>query len=363
MQARHRLVVVGALGVCAALASPVFAQKRPGAEHTAAPAAEPAERPIAGYPVAEARRRAISPVPFDRPLDSATVRRWLEIASQCTIAEFELFLGELSPQEARLRDRVEQTPPPIVNRLYFEHLRGVLKSGGLDSLRIEEQADHGIGHTTPAIENELFGAFECVFASVGPPDGSPRYGDVILRLKDSVREHGWATPFSGMHFIAAIRHQPAAEMQKLLAEGKQLPASPDDPLHLGFDDRLHYSHYIVTEKDWERALAYQAVLVLRNLDDSATSDAVRRRCDEMLDETDPAKFWSLFIPARERGLSHQDAAVRVPFGYLEGKFPNTLTLDDVTSIEVAAERLAEVRSWPESQPYLRLIRVKPTGVE
>ena len=54
-------------------------------------------------------------------------------------------------------------------------------------------------------------------------------------------------------------------MLELLSAGKPLPTTPGSPLSLGFDDRLHFSHYIVTEKDWGKALAYQAILVRRNL--------------------------------------------------------------------------------------------------
>ena len=326
--------------------------------------ADPIEKSLAGYPVVQARRFAISPMPFDRPLDAEMINKWMEISSQCTIAEFELFLGPLAPQEAKLLDKIEHTPPPIVNRLHFEHLRGVIKNGGLFSLTLEEKsADKPFQHTTPAVENELFGAFECVFASVGPPDGSPRYGDVIIRLEDSARETGWATPFSGMHFIYSIRHQDARKMQDLLALGKPLPTEPTNPLSLGFDDRLHYSHYIVTETHWHKALAYQAVLVLRNLDDSPASDRVRRRMRQMLETTDKNEFWSLFIPPRKEGLSAEDEAARIPFGYLEAKFPDTLPIKFVTSIEVPADRLDEVRAWPESRPYLKLIRAKPLGVD
>jgi hypothetical protein len=253
--------------------------------------------------------------------------------------------------------------PPIVNRLHFADLREALKNGGLLSFQREQALRHDPRrHTTPALENKLYDAYDCVFASVGPPDGAARYGDVIIRLKDSVREHGWATPFSGMHFLYAIRGQDARKMQQLLAEGRELPTSPTDPLSLGFDDRLHFSHYVVTEKDWHRALAYQAILVLRNLDESEASGHVRKRCDAMLGEEDASKFWALFIPERETGLTAAEEAAREPLGYLEAKFTDKLSIKDFTSIEVPASRLEEVRAWPEAKPYLELIRAKAVGV-
>jgi hypothetical protein len=344
----------------AALLVAVCPSWNPGQE--AAPVAEPKAASAAGHPIAAARRQAIDNRSFHRPLDAAKIKRWIEISSRATMAEFELFLSPLTPQEAELLKKVAETTPPIVNRLHFADLRHVLKRGGLWSYqREEEQRPTRHVHTTPALEEQLYGAYDCVFASVGPPDGAPRYGDVIVRLKDSVREHGWATPFSGMHFLRAARHKDAARMQDLLTAGRALPAPPDK-LSLGFDDRLHFSHYVVAEKDWHRALAYQAMITLRNLDDSEASGRVRRRVETMLEETDARKFWALYIPALEEGLTAADQAARAPLGYLEAKFADKLSIRDVTAIEVPPTRLEEVRAWPEAGPYLHLIRAKSAGV-
>lgn len=348
-----RLAFYWALTVWVATVPPAVAQT--GLKQTGPPTSEtvPAQ---AGEPIAETRRTAIDARDFHRPLDQERIWKWMKIASTCTMAEFELFLEPLEPHEQQLLTRIESLPVPIVNRLNFEDLRGVLANGGLVSLYRQRQADHRtLQHTTPNLENLLFGGFDCVFASVGPPDGSPRYGDVIIRLKDSVRERGWATPFSGMHFIYAVRHQDARQMQKILAAGKPLPPPPS-PLSLGFDDRLHFSHYVVVERHWNRALAYQAILVLRNQDDSPTGRQVRDRYFQMLASKTPDEFWRLFIPAREANLNPTQAAVRVPFGYLEGKFSDQISIDMFTAIEVPTDRLNEVRRWPEAKPYLGLIR-------
>ncbi|TWT35119.1 hypothetical protein KOR34_00060 [Posidoniimonas corsicana] len=311
---------------------------------------------LGGARLAATRRAAISAKPFGRPLDAEMVRRWLRISSRCTIAEFELFLGPLSADEKRLLEVIEQMPAPIVNRTHFEDLRAVLKNGRLTSYLVQEQQEQQLKHTTPAVENELYGAFDCVFASVGPPDGSPRYGDVIIRLRDSVREHAWATPFSGMHFLHSVRDQDARRMQQVLQSGRALPTAPTNPLSLGFDDRLHFSHYVVTENDWSRALGFQAVLTLRNAGDSPAGDQVRRRFARLLSAADAREFWTVFIPPIEDGLPAEQEAARVPFGYLEGKFDNTLPIADFTAIEVPNDKLNEVLAWPEARPYRDLIR-------
>ncbi|MCO6046679.1 hypothetical protein NG895_22515 [Aeoliella sp. ICT_H6.2] len=324
--------------------------------------AQQANGDLAGAPLAHARQTAIDARAFHRELDAEKIAKWIEIASVCTMAEFELFLAPLTDDEQKLVEKLATMPAPIVNRLHFEDLRAVLKAGQLSSYYVEEELGKHLAHTTPAIEDKLYGAFDCVFASVGPPDGSPRYGDVVIRMEDSVRDGAWATPFSGMHFIYAVRHQDARKMQDLLAAGKNLPTDPTNPLSLGFDDRLHFSHYVVTERHWNRALAYQAILVLRNAGDTAAGTRIRQRFAKLLSEDDPRKFWKTFIPAREENLSEQQQAARTPFGYLEGKFDNRLTTAQMTSIEVPADKLKEVLTWPEAQPHRHLIRAKANDV-
>lgn len=324
--------------------------------------AETPSKDLAGAPLAHARQTAIDARAFHRELDAEKIAKWMQIASTCTMAEFELFLAPLTADEQKLLDKMQSMPAPIVNRLHFEDLRAVLKSGQLSSYYVEEEQGAHLAHTTPALEDELYGAYDCVFASVGPPDGSPRYGDVVIRLADSVRQGAWATPFSGMHFMYAVRGKDARKMQDMLAAGKSLPTAPTNPLSLGFDDRLHFSHYVVTEKHWNRALAYQAILVLRNADDTPAGAQIRQRFGELLAENDARKFWTTFIPAREENLSKAEAAAREPFGYLEGKFDNRLTTAHMTAIEVPAEKLAEVLSWPEAQSHRPLIRAKAADV-
>lgn len=317
---------------------------------------------LAGAPLVATRQAAIAGLPFRRELDAETIRRWMEISSRSTMAEFELFLAPLSPHEQQLVEKIQSTAAPIVNRVHFEDLRSVLKNGQLSSYLVEERTGSHRKHTTPALENELYGAYDCVFASIGPADGSPRYGDVVIRLRDAVREHGWATPFSGMHFMSAVRHKDAREMQQRLTSGQSLPTNPTDPLSLDFDDRLHFSHYVVTEAHWNKALAYQAVLVLRSADDSSAGDQIRRRLSMLLGEHDAYEFWKIFLPAREMDLPPAEAAARVPFGYLEGKFDGRLPIEDFTSIEVPQEKLSEVLSWPEAQAHRQLIRAKASDV-
>jgi hypothetical protein len=98
--------------------------------------------------------------------------------------------------------------------------------------------------TTPALENTLFGGFDCVFASVGPPDGSPRYGEAIIRLRDSVARLGGALRRVAFHTQSATRTLRDAGP----GIGQIAAHRGADPLSLGFDDRLHFSRYVVAER-------------------------------------------------------------------------------------------------------------------
>ena len=51
-------------------------------------------------------------------------------------------------------------------------------------------------------------------------------GEAIIRLKDTVRENGWATPFSGMHFVYAIRKKDARECWNCSPPASRFPPLP-----------------------------------------------------------------------------------------------------------------------------------------
>jgi len=102
--------------------------------------------------------------------------------------------------------------------------------------------------------------------------------------------------------------------------------------------------------------------VHRNLGHSSASKKVRQRFTDLLTEKDQQKFWNLFIPPRRKNETPEQKLENVPFGYLEGKFDNQLSIKYFTSIEVPAEKMNEVRSWPEAQPYLQIIKPKPAGL-
>lgn len=315
------------------------------------------------YPIAAARRKALSKFSFDRDLDAGRVQKWRQLASATTIAEFELFLSPFSQKEKDFIAAVERMPLPIIHRLKTSSLRNVLKQQALLSVRkVDELGLDTSKRTTPSIEQKLFGGFGYVFTSVAPPYGTPRYGDVIIRVRESVRDDAWAATASGANFIRNQRNKDDKEMEAIVKRGKQLPDSPFERYHLGFDDRLHHSHYLIARKHWNKALAYQGVLVVRNLDKSPEHDHVRQRFNALLRESDSERFWTTFIPPYDNKWSAADKKRNTPFGYLEGRYPDRLSTDHFLSIEVPANALEDVRAWPEAAPFLKLLRAKPKGV-
>lgn len=129
---------------------------------------------VTAFPLAEARRASLSDTPFPEPVDSDMAQEWRRLSSQATLSEFGLFLGPLSPEETQLLAAIDRMPLPIVHRTSVETLRKVLSARALLSSSEAERLGQDVsGKTTPKMEAELYGAYNYVFASVGPPMEPP----------------------------------------------------------------------------------------------------------------------------------------------------------------------------------------------
>jgi hypothetical protein len=295
---------------------------------------------FAGEPVAEARRQALSDWPVKGEITPDRIKKCFEISSQATMMQFFVFLYPFSAGEEKLIRRVLASQPPIVSRTAFSRLKGILAQRALLSPR--EAVKRGViadRAVTPGSEDLLLGAFDCVFATVGPWSGAERYGDVIIRLKDSARTTGWATPWSGFSFLHWIRKKDTDRIDALIH-------SNYDP-GIDNDDRLLYLMFVVDGKDWNLALGYEAVIFLRAQEQltQAQRDGIIERA---LDMETPEKFWTFFL-GKHYGKG--------PMGYLEAKFPAFVPADYFESIEVPADKFDEVMSWPESEPFRKIIKV------
>jgi hypothetical protein len=291
-----------------------------------------------------ARRSALTSSPIKQRLTREQINECLDILSDTFMMEYDLFLRPFTPFETKLIARIQRTEPPIVARTGLELLRGILKNKALLSPR--EAQTRGISGTvfTPGVQDKLFGSYDCVIATVGSPDGSPCCGDVIIRLKPSVKNLGWATPWSGMQFKAEIRQlakkQAPFELYAKDYKGQEIKVD--------FDDLNHLARYVVIGRDWNRALAYQMVLSLRKMREpnSFASNKTPAAPDSNLLDVPPQAFWQTLV--LERGGC-----------FLEAKFPGSLPADYFESIEVNEQDLPIVLAWPEATPYKSIIHGIP----
>lgn len=292
-----------------------------------------------------ARRSALTSSPIKQRLTREQINECMDILSDTCMMEYDLFLRPFSPFETKLIARMQQTEPPIVARTGLELLRGILKNNALLSPREAVSRGIPVSVATPSsIQEKLFGSCDSVIATVGSPDGSPRYGDVIIRLKPSVKNLGWATPWSGMQFKADIRQlakkQDPADVYIKDRKGQEVKVD--------FDDLNHLSQYVVIGRDWNRALAYQAVLTLRKVREpnSFASNTSAETIDAGLLNASPQVFWKTL--SQDRGAC-----------FLEAKFPGSVPADYFESIEVSKQDLPIVMAWPEAAPYKSIIHEIP----
>ncbi len=297
----------------------------------------------AGHRVAaalEASRRKALGLPSQRqPAAARQVKEFLDMVSRHNLEETALFMRPLNDLEERLFTKVASMQPPVVTRTVFANLRLILGQRGLLSPVEATRRGLSINKTiTPDLEEMLYGAYGCVFASAGPIDGTSRYGEVIIRLRDSVKLLGWGSPCSGHRFFKAIRNKNPRELNQKIQQGQADAVTSDD--------YLHFSHFISVGRHWQENLAWQAVSFLRSAGDPEIAERRRLTAEALIAETDYRRFWDLFIPDPENA-----------FGYIEARFPGYVPAEYFTSIEVPADRLTEVLSWPESRPYRN--RIKP----
>lgn len=319
---------------------PPPAYKPPLTSFTAAAEIEDANSPAER--IVMARRSVLGLYPAKQRLTREQINECMDILSDTLMMEYELFMRPLSSFETKLIVKMQKLDIPIAARTRLDLLRGALRNQALLSQREAQRRNMSPSVAAmTGVEDKLFGGFDCVPAAVGTPDGNPGGGDVIIRLKQSVKTMGWATPWNGLDFMAGPRQ--LAQKQNPVDVYAQ--AGKGQEIKVGFDDLNHLSQYVVIGKDWNRALAYQTALNLRKISASKQSPEM---LEKTLLEADPDAFW--------RTLASEHAG-----GSLEAKFPGGLSADYFESIEINEKDLPIVLAWPEAAPYKSIIRAIPAA--
>lgn len=227
------------------------------------------------------------------------------------MADLRSEVGELTPAEAKIAARAAAEPPYVTHRLGTHRLRAVLAAGG-------KKAPYETGGWIPSVEENLFGGNGCLFAAVGPYEGRPRYGEVLLMISDDAPLPGaWASSGSGMKF-ACTRH------------GYDFPCGFDA---VEREDRIAFASGIYARSDWNARMPLAIISHLRE-----KQKRQRRSIEQkLLAAADRKEFW--------------DVVDEEKVGYLEAKIPDFLSLESVSQILVPADSLEQVLSWPEAKRW------------
>lgn len=287
----------------------------------AAPAAPVSAADYCAAPLASARAEGFvlhlsTPVPADKAF------RVLEAGSAARTEQLRILLEPFSKEEKKIMRRMKRRQPYLVTRVSFDKLRSILTGGAL----LSPERAYATGALkekpfTPPIEDLLFGGHSCVFASYGPYAGRERYGDVLFRLDiRKVAGRAWGSRASGWHFLASRRGVDPRIQESV---------SPEDI--------LAFAGTAFSGRDLPRVFPLMTVAFLR---DKAAGERDRLVRDLLKAKDGPA-FYALIDSER--------------LGYLEAKIDLSVPLSAVTAIEVPPGKFREVLSWPEAEPYRKLI--------
>ena len=292
-----------------------------------------------GESIVKGRRAALRLPINGNEISRGQIHDYIQMVSRHNLEEIAFWSGFSSEVEKLLFNKIRSLRVPIVTRTSMSNLRKILQNHALMSPVEGVRRDLAVNKTvTPDLEEMLFGAYGCIFATVGLVDGSSRYGEVVIRLRNAVQEVGWATPWSGHYFFSNLLKEDTHLLEARIESG--------DMKEIGSDIYLQFSHFLIAGRDWNEALAWQAINYLRGGRDEAEKAKRRELAIKLLKETDERRFWQTFS---------KDGAYTC--GYLEAKFEGYLPLASVESIEVEKQHLSEVLSWPEAQTFRHRIRV------
>jgi hypothetical protein len=306
--------------------------------------------PYCGEPVLDTAQEASGQAPELYTNNQEQITDWMDLLSESNVDYVRQLLAPLSEKEALLLEKVMSLVVPLVHRTHVASLGMIFDNGGIVSPRQLSLTDPSQIHiTTPPLEDYLLGGWDCVFTAVGPPDGTARYGEIVIRVSsEKVLGTGWATPWSGYHFVGDVLHKDAAAIDDLLSEGLPLPTKPGSPVSLTLANKLQYADNIYFGEDWNLALGLSAIWMWRNNPDP---EGTEKRVDEMLQTQSSHEFWSIFTEWNpDEGIEG--------FAYFEGKYPGMLSMDTIEAIEVPADEMDAVQKLDLYPVYKDLIHVQ-----
>jgi hypothetical protein len=225
-------------------------------------------------------------------------------------------VGPLNPMEQTLFDTVvKKWLPPIIHRTSVEVMAIILPK----KLPLASAAKRKVPATaTPGVEDKLFSGYDCVFTSVVPPFGIVSYGTVKIKLKEN-HKFAWGSTYTGWTWMK-----------------NRYGAEPDivSSLAVSDKDRRDYSSMVFTNEIWPEVVALQVIKNIRaqtSVRGGTVNFDAKTILADINKQTSFDNFWTKINYYR--------------IAYLEGKYADNLTVDDIEYIEFRAADKVIVESW------------------
>lgn len=246
---------------------------------------------------------------FQKPLG---LKRSLKVLSKLNLKRFWKNIKTLSNKEKRLYDLItKKFHAPIIHRTNLYVMKLILPGKG----ELISPQKRGVEpEITPEIEQSLFSANDCIFATVGPPYGIKDYGSVIVRIKNFTN-FAWGSIYTGWSWTKDVAGKP-----------------PNQPATNKM--KFEFAKQIFTNDDFDEAIALQIISHIRNgtsLKNEGKPYNSHTILDELLQETKSYFFWRKVFQHR--------------LGYLEAHYTDNIPLSDVGFIEFRTMDMKDVHSW------------------
>lgn len=261
-----------------------------------------------GEPLADAQLLSFT-LPVSTAQPAGAKKSLFAASSRARLAQLRMALGPLDSLEQEILAKAAAMQPALVSRVAFDKLGPIMQAGALVSPNgLKARGLKAAAPFTPEMENSLYGAYSCVFASYGPPDGRKRYGDVVIRLREpDLRANYWVTFSSGWYWVKSRRGEVRADMKLTDAE------------------RLGYAATAFTGADAAEAFRYSVIAYLRGL-----SFDERNRVGALLRDAPDARTFYSVCESEE-------------VGYFEAKIDDAVPSSAIESIEVPADKFEAAR--------------------
>lgn len=274
---------------------------------------------VCGEPLYMARAKSLLPY-SETPLDSnlKKIEKFFKEVSKSNLNQIKTLLYPLNKSEKKLVNKIKRFKLRLIHRTTLEQFKQVIKSEGLVSHSQQRTKNSNITAYTPPLEQELFGAYSCVFATAGPPEGRKQYGPIKIMIDRNFSDLMWATLSSGWYFMEGQGH-----------EEKTKP---------NLNDRVQFSNQLVTANDFEEYFAYLVISHLRkdsqNYEKNIQSLLSLKKYEEFFEYIDKNKL-----------------------GYLEVKIHGTVPVESFDKIELPKSEESKIAPLiPQKSRWSRIIQ-------